>query len=234
MKYFIALFFLLLSPALASEHKTLKVAVVDTGLDLKDDRFQGFICPTGHKDFTGEGLKDINGHGTHVTGLIEKNAGIGNYCFLIYKYYSEKQTGHQNLINEIKAFQAAVENGADIVNFSGGGPKFNEQEYNIIKENPYVTFVVASGNEGHNLNINCDYYPACLKLANMVIVGNCKNKDNYNESSNRGDILTTCNDGNHVLSSLPNGYFGYMSGSSQSTAIETGKLIRLWVERQKR
>jgi len=229
MNYLIILFFLFLSPALASEHKTLKVAVIDTGLNLKDDRFQGVICPTGHKDFTGEGINDIHGHGTHVTGLIKKNAGIGNYCILIYKYYSEKLIDRQNLINAISALKEAASNGADIVNFSSGGPEFNEEEYLIIKQHPYITFVVAAGNEGHNLDYKCDYYPACLGLPNMVIVGNCKNKKVYNKTSNYGKILTTCNNGNNVLSSLPNG-FGYMSGTSQSTAIETGKLVHLWIK----
>lgn len=226
MKYLIALFFLLLSPALASEHKTLKVVVVDTGLDLKDDRFQGFICPTGHKDFTGEGLKDIHGHGTHVTGLIEKNAGTGNYCFLIYKYYSEKQSGHQNLTNEIKAFQAAVEDGADIVNFSGGGPEFYEEEYLIIKNHPNVKFVVAVGNEHQDIdNPETKYYPASYFLPNEYIVGNSDSGGQKAESSNWTSMPMAWEDGVHVLSTLPDGY-GYMTGSSQSTAIFTGKLIK--------
>jgi hypothetical protein len=88
--------------AIAGPSHKIVVAVVDTGLDpeLMND---SSICPDGHKDFTGQGLQDINGHGTHISYLIDQYAKNfillkdgdssklksikSNYCQIILKYY---------------------------------------------------------------------------------------------------------------------------------------------------
>ena len=168
---FIAILFSL--PGL-TEHKcskTLRVAIVDTGLSLTDSRFRGHICPTGHKNFVNdESLADVNGHGTFIAGLIKQYAGDGDYCLLIYKYYEDSATPLVNLDREIQSLQEAVDNGADIVNFSGGGPGFNEKEYLIIKNNPKVTFVVAAGNNHHDLDLPWNkYYPASKQCIGTII-----------------------------------------------------------------
>ena len=66
----------------------IKIAIIDTGLDLSDPRFAGHICNKGHRNFIldNDNTEDNNGHGTHIAGLIRSNAGEGNYCFLIYKF----------------------------------------------------------------------------------------------------------------------------------------------------
>ena len=48
----------------------LRVAVIDTGLDLSDKRFSSRLCKEGHEDFTHTTIEDKSGHGTHVVGLI--------------------------------------------------------------------------------------------------------------------------------------------------------------------
>ena len=105
MKY---LFLLTLLFTLTAQAKTLRVAIVDTGLDLSDERFSEHLCPEGHKDFSASGIKDTVGHGTFIAGLIQKYAGKGNYCFLVYKYYSENAPGFVNVENEVSALREAV------------------------------------------------------------------------------------------------------------------------------
>jgi thermitase len=221
---------LLLLPTItsnAANHcKPFTVGVVDTGLDLNDPRLKDHLCPIGHKDFTGEGIKDINGHGTHVTGLIEQYAKNGNYCIQVYKYFQESVKGQVNLDRELLALHEAIKNGVDIVNFSGGGPQLNEEESLIIKNHPEVTFVVAAGNDGRDLDDPFyEYYPAQLFYKNMIVVGGLDVMGNKVPSSNYSRRIKTKELGENVRSTYPDGQFAYLSGTSQATAIATGKLV---------
>ena len=216
---------LLLLTSLA-QAATLKVAVVDSGLDVTDPRFSKHLCPTGNKDFTGEGLTDINGHGTAMTGLIEKYAKDGDYCLVIYKYYSEAVPTSVNLAREVEALEYAGNNGVEIVNLSSDGPGFNEKEYLAIKTNPDVTFVVAAGNDGLNMDLPGDQtYPACYSLKNEKVIGNVDENGKRVSSSNYGKAVTAVEMGDHVIAPAIHGY-GVITGTSVSTAIYTGKLIR--------
>ncbi len=97
--------------------KTIRVAVIDTGLDLSDPRFSALLC----KDIKGvnlvpkEGIRDLIGHGTHVAGIIKKYAKDANYCMMIIKYYSIDNSNTTNMINSILAMKFAVENKATVI-----------------------------------------------------------------------------------------------------------------------
>lgn len=198
------------------------VAIVDTGLDLSDPRFSNALCPNGHKDFTDAGIKDTNGHGTHIAGLIKSYAKKSDYCMLIYKYYEPNKN---NVLAQLNSFKEAIKNGANIINFSGGGSGYLKEEYEIIKSHPEVLFIVAAGNEGKNLsNHEYTYYPASYNLSNMIIVSSYSLSKERDVSSNYGSFVSW-EVGVNQLSTLPDGKTGYMSGTSQATAIKTGKII---------
>lgn len=220
----------------------IKVAVVDSGLDLSDYRFRDKLCKTGHISFTGS-LDDSRGHGTHVAGIIMKNAPSSGYCLMIIKYYDPSNSGRVNLNNLVKSMKYAVDHGANIINFSGGGPDYDKDERQIIASSPGVTFVVAAGNEGKNISKNAvnSYYPASYALPNMIIVGSLMHDGiTRADTSNYGNIVTEWEVGHNVKSTLPSGtcwksYLhdcqGYMSGTSQATATATGKLITRLIKR---
>ena len=209
--------------------KHIRIAVIDTGLDLTDPRFFNHICRTGHKSFVPDGafLDDLSGHGTFVAGLIQQYAGEGsNYCMVIYKYYQESAPGELNEKREVLALQAAVDNGADIVNFSGGGPDFNEEESLIIKNNPQITFVVAAGNDELDLDIPGNkFYPASLFYKNEEVIGNIDKNGKRAFSSNYSKKIKNWEVGVDVSSYLHYGKTGKESGTSKSTAIFSGKLV---------
>lgn len=212
------LLFLLLSTADAQT----RVAVIDTGLDLSDSRFKKVLCKEGHKDFTGTGIKDTHGHGTHVAGLIKQYAGDSNYCMLIYKYYVQDIDCRNS---EMNALNEAIKQGASIINFSGGGQGFQIQEYITIMSNMDVKFVVAAGNDGKSLDESYSYYPASYNLSNIIIVGSYNYSNHRAEYSNYGSNVIW-EIGSNVLSTLPDGKMGYMSGTSMAAPIHTGKMIR--------
>lgn len=198
-----------------------KVAVIDTGLDLTDPRFKDVLCPSGHKDFTGRGIKDTMGHGTHVAGLIKSYAGNAQYCLIIYKFYAKDSFSFER---ELEAIKTAIDEGVQIVNISGGGKSFSQEEYDLIKDHSEVTFVVAAGNNGEDLNKEV-YYPASYRLPNIVAVGNLAEEQKKNPTSNYGDFVTW-EAGTNIISTLPKGQFGSMTGTSMAAPIRTGKLLR--------
>lgn len=223
--------FLLLNTCFASQ--ILRVAVIDTGLDLEDPRFSYLLCDNGttSSDFTETTLKDKNSHGTHVTGLIKQYAKNSNYCLIIIKFYSEYGTSYLN-----RSIEYAIEQKASIINISAGGRNFDEIEYNLIKNSPNITYVVAAGNEGLKLDCNkTTNYPTCYKLPNVISVGCLDKYENKCLTSNYGKYVKSWELGQNVYSTFPlktcdvqtrdcKG-MGYISGTSQATAIHTGKLI---------
>ncbi len=250
--------------------KKIKVAVIDTGIDeqlLKGNSY----CSEGHKDFTDTGLKDNHGHGTHISGIVDQYAKNyifkggkrpsdidklqENYCQIIIKYYDPHQgMWADNLRQTIKSFKWAIEQKVDIINYSGGGTDFSQDEKQVIEEalSKGIKVVVAAGNEHCDLKGDCNeyerdgdivlkdkkgkpilkkkrantYYPA-LYDDRIYVVGNLVGPDRKIAStSNYGDAVKYWEIGTNVLSRLPNMSYGYMTGTSQATAIKTGKLVR--------
>lgn len=216
-KLVILLIFLFNFNALASN--LIKVAVIDTGLKPEYNQF-AHLCPFGHKDFTGEGLEDINGHGTNVTGLITNNAQSNGYCIVIIKAYAYK-FNVLSLKYEItpyvtEALEYAHQINAQIINLSGGGsfPIYKEEQ--IVRKilNANRILIVAAGNGNNDLDKKCVYYPACYD-SRIYVIGNS------GELSNYGKVVDLFYYADNQMA------FGQkMSGSSQATALFTGKLLK--------
>lgn len=213
--------------------RTLTVAVIDTGID-RDSNSK--LCKFGHKSFTQDKdpLKDAHGHGTHVAGIIAKEAGNLDYCLVAVKFYEDSNIGSQNLTNTINAINYAIDIKVDYINYSGGGPIFNEEEFLALKGalDKGIKVVAAAGNEGEDLDKECNYYPACYDRR-ITVVGNLRDaaffstfKLTRNPSSNYGNIVTRWEIGTNIESNLPGGKTGSMSGTSQATGVATGKLIK--------
>ena len=219
-----------------SNAKTIKVAVVDTGFDFKgtwqpnrdDVPSTPILCNTGHKDFTGKGLNDDHGHGTHIAGLVGHYAGKSDYCLVIYKYYDTKGSDVNNLLNTIKSFKAAIDEGVDIINYSGGGIKRSDQECAVLKQalDKGIRVVVAAGNESSNLDF-LPFYPALCDSRIIVVEATQTDGGRFSLSNyTKGKYHTVKELGKNVLSILPGSQWGYMSGTSQATAIHSGKIVK--------
>ncbi len=224
--------------------RNIIVAVIDTGIDpnhkalsnnlwhsdsLENRFIYGWNFVSNQPNPT-----DNHGHGTHIAGIIGAIAdpvtGISGVVHRVsimpVKYYSEDNPGALNLSNSIKAIEYAIAHGARIINYSGGGPEFSQDEYLAIKkaETQGILFVAAAGNEHKNTDITENfYYPSAYHLSNMISVAATDIHNNLLDSSNWGkknvDIAAP---GENIFSTLPDGHFGYMSGTSQATAFVTG------------
>lgn len=234
--------------------KRVVVAVIDTGIDYNhpdlkdnlwknpkeipnngvDDDKNGFVDDIIGWDFVNHDALpyDDHGHGTHVSGIIGavRGNGIGisgiapSVKLMVVKYYSPKSSGQKNLQNTIKSFRYAIENGADIINYSGGGAEFSKEEHRMIElaHQRGILVIAAAGNERQNADVNA-YYPASYELPNIVSVAALTAERELVESSNYGiSKIDVAAPGHQILSTLPNNKYGYMTGTSQATAFITG------------
>ena len=218
--------------------KDIVVAVIDTGIDfshpdLKKNKLKknvyGWDFTTNHANPT-----DVHGHGTHVAGIIgatlneEKGTAgvVQNVSLMPIKFYAEGQSGATHLANTIKALHYAVDHGAKIINYSGGGPQFSQAEFNAIKkaEKKGVLIVAAAGNEHQNTDLSqYRYFPAAYPVSNIISVSAIDINNKLLTSSNWGkNTVDVVAPGENIYSTEKHGSFKYMTGTSQATAFVTG------------
>ncbi len=233
------------------------VAVIDTGIDpthkdLAKSLWHDPSRPNSESfgmNFVNPGKNpiDVHGHGTHVAGIIGGEldpelgtSGVAHHVSIMpLKYYSDGSSGVVNLNHTIEAINFAVDHGARVINYSGGGPEFSEREYQAIKraEAKGIVFVAAAGNESQNIDEARNYYfPASYsnsdvniyhqtslsRPSNMIVVAATNSKNDLIAASNWGKSVDVAAPGENILSDLPNGRAGYMTGTSQATAFVSG------------
>lgn len=212
---FILSFLSVLCLSLPLHAKTLKVAVIDSGYNTKSYTFP--ICKNRAKDFSGEGLKDRRRHGQHISHLIDWYAGTADYCQIPLKY-SGKGDALENFIN---ALRYAYHIKADIINISGGGilPSKTEEKIILSLLNKGIIIFAAAGNEARNLDKKCSYFPACYDKR-IIVVGNKMANGKIHPASNFGSVIDVWENGTNVsMAGIT------LTGTSQATAIATGKFI---------
>lgn len=245
--------------------KPIVIAVIDTGFGYEGKGKGATLCKFGHKDFTGSGTiaegydtvdpvpLDTHAHGTHIAGIIDGYASQTgtNYCMVIIKYYDPKSRNNSNLEATVNAITYATQIKADIINYSGGGIEFSNEEKKAVEKflDKGGRFIAAAGNERTNLDEGLTgYYPAFYDKR-IVSVGNAALADpdiigpvNYLDKSSK-QYQPIKVDGSDQLS-IPGFHSNYgnkvsrweygeevivynfrMTGTSQATAIATGKIV---------
>lgn len=205
MKILLSLLF-----AFSLQAKEIKVAVIDTGKS-----FHKNVNLCGSIDLTGDSLDhtDKLGHGSNVSYLISKHAENTPHCQLPIKYFYSKK-GKDVLELSNLAIELAIAYKVDVINYSGGGTYFSKRECKSIKRalDAGIKVVAAAGNEGKDLKEE-PYYPAMCD--NRVIVVGCTDL----KASNKGKRI-------NLKVKCSNKGKPKQSGTSQATAIVTGKLIK--------
>ncbi|HZV06973.1 MAG TPA: S8 family serine peptidase [Gemmataceae bacterium] len=181
---------------------------------------------------------DDNGHGTNVAGILgavgNNGAGVAgvdwNVQIMPVKFIGAN--GYGSVSSFIDALDYAVQHGAKITNNSWEGAPYSQPLYNAFlnAEQHGVIAVAAAGNEGANNDTNTDY-PASFStsLNNVVTVAATTNTDQLASFSNYGvNSVDLAAPGVNILSTLPNGRYGAMSGTSMATPEVTGALALVW------
>lgn len=194
-----------------------------------DDDNNGYIDDVHGWNFVdnNNNVLDTHGHGTHVAGIINKSK-LSSTRLMILKYYSATAKEEENLVNSLLALKYAIDHNSHIINYSGGGESKNKLEEELIKEalNKNIILVAAAGNNSKD-NDKLGFYPASYKLPNIIAVAAMDNSLRLLPSSNYGkNTVHLIATGKNIYSSLPHAKYGFMTGTSQATAIVTEKLLR--------
>ncbi|MCR4584959.1 MAG: S8 family serine peptidase [Lachnospiraceae bacterium] len=201
----------------------IKVAVIDTGVTAGHEELSGH---TEVKDI-GCGTEDINGHGTHVAGII--GASIGNYVggagiapgiqILGYKARHDQEGFTDAYIS--RAINAAATDGASVINMSLGGPGYSSTMDQAVQAaySAGVTIVCAAGNESKN----GFSYPAAFD--NVISVGASEEGGNKTQFSNFGtwvDIMAPGANMRSTYKGSDNKTYYTAQGTSQASPVIAG------------
>lgn len=200
-----------------------------------DDDENGFVDDVHGWNFTNDSsnLSDLNGHGTHVAGLIktsflQESQKVGKAShpmqLMILKYTD--QDGKNSKTAFLKALKYAVDMGANLINISASGRGFSKKEYDLLTEarNKGIQVVVATGNKKPN-SPDVRTFPASYALENIHPVAALDAHGNVLPSSNRISrprVLFAL--GENLSSALPGNSYGLKTGTSQATALISGRL----------
>lgn len=235
-----------------TDSRNVIVAVVDSGIDylhedlsanmwknpgevpgngIDDDR-NGFVDDVYGYDFgdNDADIMDRHGHGTHVAGILgaRGNNGIGtagvSWRADIMGVKVMDTNGRIYYDALVEGIAYAVEMGASVINLSLGGSWYNASLKNAISmaESQGVVVVVAAGNSGLNTDVH-PFYPSCYLNSNILSVAATDSRNRKAYFSNYGPVsVDVAAPGVSILSTLPNGKYGYMSGTSMATPHVTG------------
>ena len=237
------------------------VGVIDSGIDGKHPDLINNINEDLHRDYVDtpifskvrevskENLKDPDGHGTHVAGIIgaqgNNNIGISgvvwNVSLVSLRVFNADGQGKHSYLS--RAIDFATEKQIPILNYSGSGTQNNSNVRKSIENYPGL-FVCAAGNDDQDNDVN-DCYPANYNFDNLITVGAIKRNGKRPDVSDWGyykgkpqgsnygktkvDIFAP---GDSILSTYPTDLYdatkdiaeGYMlmSGTSMTTPFVTG------------
>ncbi len=201
-----------------------KVAILDTGIDPDHQDLANAIAD--QNDFTGDGIEDENGHGTHCAGIVGARLnGVGfvgvapKSELLIGKVLDNNGSGTYSWISE--GVYWAVESGANIISMSLGGSGSDPELYKAIQHALYYgAFVIcAAGNEG-SLFMNSIGYPG--KYGGVITVASHDRNGNPSGFSSRGGEVDIMAPGSDIWSTYKKGGYAELSGTSMATPFVAG------------
>ena len=213
---------------IATGSSTVKVGVIDSGIQASHPDLTNRVNRTLSKDFTGGNspLTDSDGHGTHVAGIIgaQGNNGIGvsgvcwNVDLVSLKTCTDVDEANSSTISD--AINYAWLNNIPILNIS-----LSTDEYDSAVERAISLYggliVCAAGNEGTNISSNS--YPSCFDLDNIISVANTNRSDvlasDSNYSTTHVDLTAP---GVAIYSTYKNSTYASLAGTSMATPHVTG------------
>lgn len=199
--------------------ETVQVAVIDSGVDITHPIFDSVVISKGWNTLEDNtNMYDDVGHGTHVAGIIASDApGVE---IIPYKIVDAKGG---KLSNVLEAFSKALEDEVEVINTSFG---LSSPSYALetMVEKAYKQGVIIVSAAGNNSKAD-GFYPA--EYEHTIAVASVDSSGAKLPKSNYGDWVDVASYGYHIRSSLPNGLYGYKTGTSQAAPVVTAAVARM-------
>ncbi|MFS1513643.1 S8 family serine peptidase [Chengkuizengella sp. SCS-71B] len=208
--------------------KNVNIAILDTGIaDHSDLKVKDGISFVEGKLFD----EDDQGHGTHVAGTI---AALDNRLGVLgvapgadlYAVKVLDEDGNGSYAQVIEGIQWAIDNKMDIISMSFGGKSYSQALHEVIKtaEDEGILVISAGGNlgEGNNTLLYPSLFPE------VISVGAVDKKLERADYSSTGLELDLVAPGTSILSTLQDGNYGEMTGTSMAVPHVTGAAALIW------
>lgn len=220
---------------------SILVGVADTGIYFNHPDLAGKGGTGLDKNFTTESTdNDLDGHGTHVAGIIAATAnqttgfsGVAPGVKLVNLKVMHKPNANGVAVGNASWFYSAVQYASQtkirIINASLDLKSAPTLSQNNIVKNYKGLIVAAAGNDGKNA---CDY-PAKINSDNIISVAGCTSDDYlYGDTNYDKKDVDLFAPGVGIKSSVPysvnkTGYKS-MDGTSMSAAFVSGAVALLW------
>jgi subtilisin family serine protease len=232
--------------------KSVKIAVLDTGLDLTHPDFQGRVEEgrTAVSFVPAEGVQDGNGHGTHCAGLAagpaapqggRRYAAAPGADLLIGKVLNDNGDGYDSWILDGMAW--AVESGAKIISMSLGSERRVNSPFPAAYEqlaadflNEGILLVAAAGNSSNRpFRVSPVENPAaCPSIKAVAAVDRQRLVASFScgELDSIGDLNVSA-PGAAIYSAWNNGRYRSISGTSMATPLVAGVAALFWEQNPK-
>lgn len=204
------------------------VAVLDTGIDST------------HPDLAGQVIKEVNfsssptsediyGHGTHIAGIIAAkldNQGIAGIApsSRLFNVKVAEDDGTCDIENVARGIEWAVDNGARIINISiqlSNTSRSLEKSIEYANDNG-VIIVAAAGNNRFEQAVYPAYYPSTIAVTAITL------ENNLAPLANIADWVDYAVPGHKIYSTMPDGGYGYETGTSFAAAHMSGLVALLY------
>lgn len=235
--------------------KGVKVAVLDTGIDLNHPDLRGKVIDgdTAFSQVGGVSVQDVHGHGTHCAGVIsgpfQSVSGIRygvapNVDLLVSKVFNNNFRPTASDDDILDGITWAEQKGARIISMSLGSVRMTNGNFPLQyeqiakklmqRQSNSVLLVAAAGNEARRPTSTAPVgNPAsCPSIMGVAAVDRNKNIADFScsQTDNIGEIDVSA-PGVAVFSSFLNGTFEKLDGTSMATPHVAG-LAALYLERE--